>query len=134
MILQVGVKAFLKNQEGKYLLLKRSSEKYSEIKGGWDIVGGRINTGSTLVDNLRREIKEETRLEIIGEPKLLEAQDIIRNDKHVVRLSYIAETEGEPILDTSENTEYKWLTIEEMKNQENLDIYVRDILKKEIIK
>jgi len=36
--LQVGVKALLKNKQGKYLLLKRSSVKYPEVEGHWDIV------------------------------------------------------------------------------------------------
>ena len=48
MILQVGVKAFLKNKEDKYLLVHRSSEKYKAAKGSWDIVGGRIDAGTRL--------------------------------------------------------------------------------------
>ena len=56
-ILQVGVKAFLKNKDGKYLLLQRSSLKYADTKGAWDIVGGRIEPGTPLLDNLKREIK-----------------------------------------------------------------------------
>ena len=134
MILQVGVKAFLKNKEGKILLLKRSQEKYKGTKGTWDIVGGRIDPGSKLIDNLKREIKEETQLEINSEPQLIYAQDIIPNEeKHVVRLSYIANVDGEPVLDTSENVEYKWLTIDELKKHDDLDIYVKEILDKGLI-
>lgn len=129
MILQVGVKIFLRNQDGKYLLMRRSPEKYPGVKGEWDIPGGRINPGSLLIENLRREVKEETQLEIIFEPKLICAQDIIPNDeKHVVRLSYIGETKGEPILDTSENVEYKWLSLDELKKYQNVDIYAKSII------
>lgn len=52
--LQVGVKIFLKNKDGKYLLVKRSPEKYKNVRGDWDIVGGRIEMGSTLIENLKR--------------------------------------------------------------------------------
>ena len=46
MELQVGVKAFLKNDEGRILLLKRSAAKYSEVGSElWDIAGGRIIAG-----------------------------------------------------------------------------------------
>jgi len=129
MILQVGVKIFLKNQDGKYLLMRRSPEKYPGVKGEWDIPGGRINPGSLLIDNLRREVREETQLEIISEPKLIYAQDIIPNEeKHVVRLSYIGKTKGEPILDTSENVEYQWISFEELKRHENVDIYVKELI------
>ncbi|MFA7193797.1 MAG: NUDIX domain-containing protein [Candidatus Paceibacterota bacterium] len=131
MILQVGVKIFLKNRDGKYLIVKRSQEKYKGLNGNWDIVGGRIDIGSKLIDNLRREVMEETELKITSEPVLIFAQDIIPNEeKHVVRLSYLGETEGEPVLDFSENVEYKWMTIEEMKKQDDLDVYVREILEK----
>jgi ADP-ribose pyrophosphatase YjhB (NUDIX family) len=129
MQLQVGVKIFLKNSEGKYLLVKRSTEKYKDAKGHWDIVGGRIDIGSKLIDNLRREVKEETDLEITSEPRLIYAQDIIPNEeKHVVRLTYIGETTGEPKLDMTENTEYKWLTIDEIRSMEDLDVYVKELL------
>lgn len=132
--LQVGVKAFLRNKEGKYLLLKRSAEKYKGTKGSWDIVGGRIDPGTKLIENLKREIKEETQLELASEPRLIAAQDIIPNpEKHVVRLTYVADIEGEPVLDTSENTEYAWLTLIEMKAHPDLDIYVQEILDRGLI-
>ncbi len=135
MILQVGVKAFLKNKEGKYLLVKRSAEKYKGASGSWDIIGGRIDPGTKLIENLAREIKEETQLPLLSEPQLIYAQDIIpNNEKHVVRLTYTALTHGEPVLDTSENTEYKWLTLDEIKKQEDLDIYVKEILEKSFLK
>ena len=124
----------MKNKDGKYLILKRFQGKYRDIKSSWDIVGGRINPGTHLVENLKREIKEETQLEITGDPVLIYAQDILRLPQtHVVRLTYIGITEGEPVLDTSENTEYKWLTIPEMKLQKSLDVYVKEILDKNII-
>ena len=128
-LLQVGVKVFRKNKAGKYLLIKRSSLKYPGVKGVWDIVGGRIDPGTGLIANLRREVKEEVALEIISEPRLVTAQDIIPNpEKHIVRLSYIADTEGEPKLDMSENIEYRWCTVAEMKVESDLDAYVREMV------
>ena len=133
--MQVGVKAFLKNTEGKFLLLKRNPEKYNNTKGSWDLSGGRIEAGTSLIKNLQREIKEETTLTVISVPQLIYAQDILHyENKHVVRLTYVANCEGKIILDTTENTEYKWLTLEEMKEQEDLDQYVKEILDKGLIK
>jgi ADP-ribose pyrophosphatase YjhB (NUDIX family) len=127
--LQVGVKAFLKNKDGRYLLLKRSADKYKGTKGSWDIVGGRIDPGTRLIENLKREVLEETQLKITSEPRLIHAQDIIPNEeKHVVRLTYVADTDGDPVLDTSENIEYKWLTAEEISQHPDLDVYVQEIL------
>ena len=135
MVLQVGVKIFLKNKDGKYLLLHRSPIKYPNVKGEWDIVGGRIEIGKKLMENLRREVREETQLDVVGDPVLINAQDIIPNEeKHVVRLSYVGKTTGEPILDTDENDSYKWVSLDELKKFENLDIYVKETLRRGYLK
>jgi 8-oxo-dGTP pyrophosphatase MutT (NUDIX family) len=128
-LLQVGVKAALKNADGKILLLQRSKEKYGETKGTWDIVGGRIDAGARLIENLRREVREETGLELASEPHLIAAQDILSPERHVVRLTYTAYAEGEPVLDTSENITYRWVTLDELKTQEDLDLYVQELIK-----
>jgi 8-oxo-dGTP diphosphatase len=131
MDLQVGVKIFLK-QKGKYLFLERNPEKYPEVKDSLDIVGGRIDKGTPLLDNLKREVFEETKLNLLDEPKLIYAQDILRGDKHVVRLTYSGEIVGEPVLD-QEHIGYKWLTKEEALGQEGLDRYTREVLEKIIV-
>jgi len=131
--IQVGVKIFLKNAEGRYLLLKRSSKKYAKVVGSWDIVGGRINCGTKLIDNLRREVEEETELQITSEPVLIYAQDIISETYgHIVRLTYVGKSDGKIVLDEEENTDYKWLSIDEMKSLEDLDVYVKEVIEKHI--
>lgn len=128
MELQVGVKVLLKNGKGKYLLLKRSPEKYPEVKNSWDIVGGRIDPGDTLFNNLKREVKEETQLDLEKEPKLVAAQDILKvADRHVIRLTYIGEIDGEPKLD-EDHSEYRWFTAEELKSLEGLDDFFEELL------
>ena len=131
MELQVGVKILLQNKEGKFLFLERNLEKYPEVKknDSLDIVGGRIKIGTPLLENLKREIFEETKLNLIEEPKLLTAQDILRPDKHVVRLTYLGKIEGEPKLD-EDHISYKWLTKEEVKKQAGLDPYSREVFEK----
>ncbi len=122
------MKAILKNKEEKILLLKRSVEKYPEVKNPWDIIGGRINPGTALLENLKREIKEEVGLELKTEPKLIAAQDILRvPGRHVVRLTYMAEIEGTPVLN-EEHSEYGWFSLEELKQKEGMDEFVKDII------
>lgn len=134
MMLQVGVKIFLRNKFGKYLLVQRNAKKYKTVKKKWDIVGGRIKTGEKLLSNLKREIKEETQLNIAPDAKLLCAQDIIiTNSRHVVRLTFIGSANGEPILDTSENIAYEWLSVSEMKNKDDLDPFVREIIESGLV-
>ena len=116
------------------MLVKRNHKKYPEMptQDLWDIVGGRINIGTPLIENLKREVKEETGLDLVDTPRLVAVQDILRlSSKHVVRLTYAANIEGEPKLD-EDHTEYGWFTLEEMKNLKDLDIYFGEILKNEI--
>jgi len=130
MELQVGVKVLLKNSEGKFLLLRRSETRYKDVPAKWDIVGGRIEPGKPLLENLKREVLEETGLEIKGGVKLVGAQDILRiSGRHVVRITYLGEAEGEPVL-SDEHTDFGWFTLEEMKkfSREELDIYFKELL------
>jgi 8-oxo-dGTP diphosphatase len=131
MELQVGVKVFLKNPEGKYLLLRRAvdpSATQRTFQGKWDMPGGRINPGTTLMENLAREVMEETGLTMSGVPKLVAAQDIMKwTDRHVVRLTYIGDGSGEPNI-SEEHTEYKWFTLDEIRVLENLDSYLKALL------
>ena len=128
MELQVGVKVLLKNPEGKYLVMRRSPIKYPESQK-WDIPGGRIDPGTTLMENLAREVMEETGLTISGTPRLIAAQDILKVvGRHVVRLTYIGNSEpGEPVL-SEEHTEYRWVTPDELKNVEPLDSFCKALV------
>lgn len=131
MELQVGVKILLKNREGNYLLLLRSLDKYPGAIPMWDIPGGRINPGTSLIENLKREVIEEAGLKITSEPKFIAAQDIFVNEinRHVVRLTYTGLGGGNVKL-SEEHTDFKWLTLEEILKLDPLDSYLKEVLSK----
>lgn len=122
--LQVGVKIFLKNKEGKYFTMQRGVEN-KPTDGMWDIPGGRINTGITLQANLKREVFEEVGVEILNieSAKLICAQDIIREKIHVVRLTYLHEVVDDSFVPklSHEHMGYKWATLAELKELVNND-------------
>ena len=129
MELRVGVKILLKNSRGEFLVLQKNSAKYPEMGSKWDIPGGRIDAGSTLEDNLKREVNEETGLQVAKITKLLAAQDIIKpeKEKHTVRLTYLGEADGEVKL-SDEHTDFKWLPLSEIKKLEQIDRYLKEVL------
>lgn len=129
MELQVGVKIVLQNEEGKYLVLKRSKEKYPDVLDPWDIIGGRINPGTPLLENLSREVMEETGMTLDGTPRVVAAQDILRgNGRHVVRVTYVGQATGDVRLD-SDHTDYRWCTRAELEQLgDALDQYFRAVL------
>lgn len=128
MELQVGVKVLLKNKEGKYLFLHRSAKKYPEVNRLWDFPGGRIDIGRPLLENLAREVSEEAGLTMADVPRLLGAQDILKNDRHIVRLTYVANVDGcDPVL-SEEHDGFAWLSLDEIRERADFDKYLRELL------
>jgi 8-oxo-dGTP pyrophosphatase MutT (NUDIX family) len=131
MELQVGIKAFSLNEKGQFLLLEKNTEGRPEHKGRWDIPGGRINPGSSLMENLAREIFEETGLDIdlSYPPKLLRAEDIINPSTHTIRLTYWVHVKGTVELG-DEHLSYQWVNLPELKEiMENENSVLADAIK-----
>ena len=108
MIQQIGVKAIIE-KDNKILLLKRS-EKYEHLSNAWDIPGGRINFGEEPKEGLKREIEEETGLQLKEIKQILDASTVFKNEeKHIVRITYLCTVEeGDPIL-SNEHTQIEWI-------------------------
>ena len=108
----VTVGALVFNDAGEVLMVR--THKWS---GLWGIPGGKIKSGETSVDALRREIKEETNLDI-SEIKFVLVQDCIHSkefyrDAHFVLLNYTAKAKpGTEVKLNDEAREFKWLSLE----------------------
>lgn len=124
MELQVGVKAFIKNDKDEYLILKRAQPYPGGTELKWDIPGGGINPGKPVFQALAREIKEETGMEMVGGPKIIFVQDILRVEgKHVVRLTFEAQAAGDVNIDPKEHSEFRWSSLDNFKKLIH-DIYL----------
>lgn len=132
MNLQVGVKAIFKNKHGRILLIKRA--KHYKLSTGsdesWDVPGGRIQPEESLLKALAREINEEIGLSIENTAaRLVTAQDIFAADKdlHVVRLTYLIESDIDDITLSDEHSEHGWFNMEEI-NALSVDPYLAEAL------
>ena len=97
-------KAVLINDEDKILIL-RSSDKNEKHAGEWDLPGGHIHEGEDDIDGLKREVKEETGLDIAS-PKMI--LDDGRKKFYKTR-QYSGTIEL-----SDEHTDHKWVTIEDL--------------------
>lgn len=129
MILQVGVKALVKRGNAYLFLLRSKAFKSGPQK--WDIPGGRIEPDEQLYDALKREINEETGMELTSVAELLAAQDIFvpEKDLRVVRLTYIAEADGDVAV-SDEHESYRWMSLKEVLDEPHVDSYLREVLEK----
>lgn len=64
-LFMITVKAVIVNEEGKVLIMKRSPGKdYKIAEGKYDLPGGSLTKNESIENSLRREIKEETDLDV----------------------------------------------------------------------
>lgn len=127
--LEVGVKAFIRRSDGKFLVLQRAKPYPDSEILRWDIPGGRIVPGEEMEQALEREIREETGLKLKRVEKILAAQDILRVEgKHTVRITFLAKATGEVKIDPQEHIGFRWANLSEMKKLEH-DIYLTPVLK-----
>ncbi len=78
-------------REGKILLIKRAVEPF---KGYWGIPGGHINWNETLESCARRELKEETNLELLDLKLLGVVSDPDRSPFQTIAIVYLVKTRG----------------------------------------
>ena len=108
----VTVAALVFNPEGKFLLLK--SKKW---KGKWGIPAGKVEYGERTEEALKREIREETGLEI-EKIKFLKMQELIKErdfweEAHFVSINSQCRAENENVTLNNEAEEYMWAGPEE---------------------
>ena len=59
------VLAILENEEGKFLVTQRALDK-KWAAGGWEMPGGGAKSKESSLDAIKREVKEETGLDVKG--------------------------------------------------------------------
>jgi 8-oxo-dGTP diphosphatase len=104
--------AIIVNSDNKILLLKRSNDPKQWMPSKWALVGGAIDKGETPEEAVKREIKEETGLEI---NKFINTFTIKRH-KDSIETMFACRYDGDPtdIKLNEENTNYGWYDIEEI--------------------
>ena len=107
-----AVGALILNQEGKIFLMK--SHKWH---GQYVIPGGHIELGETIVEALKREVKEETNLDIYGIEFLIFQEFIYDRSfwkkDHYIFFDYLCRTDSSDATLNEEAEEYIWVPAEE---------------------
>ena len=107
-------------KEGRYLLTREVG------KPGYKFSGGKINDGESVVDAAKREVKEETGLDIeLG--NLVYIQEYLGGD-HRIKFFYKAKwLNGEVVLQSEEIERIEWKTIKEIKQMTESDFFQKSV-------
>lgn len=96
----VGVGALIEDGAGRILLVKHVPERGGFWQGKWICPGGELEWGETIEEGIKREVKEETQLDIDLLAPLHPFDRVVRENGdvslHVIYIDYLARvTRGE---------------------------------------
>jgi len=106
-------------KDGKFLLVKEVLESGKEY---WIAPGGAVEFGETLEEALKREIKEETNLDI-DIVKFIDFKEVIRMkfDYHIIIFFFFARPLNDNLIKEKNILDSKFFGVEEMDDLEIVD-------------
>jgi len=104
----VSAAAIVTNEEGKVLLLNHVLRPDS----GWGYPGGFVNKGEQAEDAIRREVREETGIDL----DKLELHDVRNSGTHI-EILFVAKSVGEPEVRSREIIELGWFGIDDFPQE-----------------
>jgi 8-oxo-dGTP pyrophosphatase MutT (NUDIX family) len=114
------VGAVVINREGRAFVHRRGPDR-NFLPNGWDVLGGHVEAGETLLEALAREVEEESGWRLTGTPRLIfmadwETIDHGRPNRRR-EFDFLVEVEGDldhPRLEWPLHTEYRWVGLEDL--------------------
>ena len=135
LLFEIGLKAVIKDSDGKILLLKRSKPYVSDIQNGfpeklrWDLPGGRVEPAETVVEALRREIKEETNLDFVEYNQIIDVHESFYHQGfHTVRIYFDVTTVG-VVTVSEEHLEARYCDPKQLKKLQENDLLEKSTFK-----
>jgi 8-oxo-dGTP diphosphatase len=109
----VAVGAIIEDDRDRILLVKHKKERGGYWQGKWICPGGALEFGEEIQEGIKREVKEETNLEIDLVRPLVPFDRIVKLDErtglHVIYIDYIAKMLGGELKVSSDVGEALWV-------------------------
>jgi len=112
----VAVGAVITDEKKRVLLVKHHPARGGFWRGKWICPGGKLEVGETIEDGIRREVKEETGLDVELTAPLVPFERIVESqgevELHVIYIDYLAEKTGGEVRPTSDVGEARWVPLD----------------------
>ena len=132
----VSLDLVVKNR-GKVLLGKRVNKP---AKGYWFTIGGRILKNEKISDTITRIAREELGTVLSNSPRFIGVFEHLYDDSiyegvstHYINLVYEVEIDDLPALPDDQHDAYRWFSVSELLESENVHRYIKDIFLRERI-
>lgn len=128
MITNIVLTGILKSDD--LLLIVKRNENDDLYPGAWEFPGGHLEDGETLLEGLKRELREEIGFDKEINPKIISYDDEIKEKNntliHNIEINFLIQVNKDDIdiKLSNEHTDYKWVT----KDSELLDEYIKSKL------
>lgn len=101
----VGVGGVVQDGHGRILVLRRRN---APARGRWTLPGGKVEHGERLAEAVRRELSEETGLEVeVGD--LVGVSEMVSEDRHYVIVDLRATITGGELRAGDDASEVRWV-------------------------
>jgi ADP-ribose pyrophosphatase YjhB (NUDIX family) len=114
------VGALCEDELGRLMLVRRAIEPR---KGKWDTPGGFLEEGEAPLDGLRRELREETGLEIDPGEFVGALIDLYGDEpeaQYVLSLNWMARVVGGEPAPADDISEIRWFTVDELPGEDEI--------------
>jgi 8-oxo-dGTP diphosphatase len=122
----ITVKGIIRRKDGKILILKRSvgDDHLPEV---WETVGGGVDDEEAPQEALRREIREETGLDVsVGEPfNVFTFRK--QTGEFKVGITFLCDTEDDTVVLSHEHSDSRWIDPEEFSNFKSVSSLYEEI-------
>ena len=109
----IGVGALIEDGAGRILLVKHVPERGGFWQGKWICPGGELELGETIEEGIKREVKEETQLDIDLLAPLYPFDRVVKENEgvslHVIYIDYLARAIGGELKPGSDIGEAMWV-------------------------
>ncbi len=114
----VAVGAVIEDEEGRILLVRHVPERKGYWQGKWICPGGRLNLGEGIEEGIKREVREETNLEIRLTTPLIPSERVVKSEGktilHVIYIDFLARLVGGEFRPGSDVGEGIWVSKEDL--------------------